>query len=332
MSAAAAARRSYPQKENFVKIIEVSARDGLQNEKGVISPATKVELIKRIVETGIRVLEAGAFVSPKWVPQMATTPEVVTKMKVDPNVAYSVLVPNMRGLESLEKLLQSVPASSPPPTDEIALFAAATESFNRANTNCSTEEALDRVLEICERAKPMGLLLRGYISCAGGCPYEGAVDPKKVGDIAKKLIEAGCYEVSIADTIGAATPQVMEAVLNECTRHADANFYAAHCHDTFGTGLTNVLQMVKMGVRSVDSSLGGLGGCPYSPGATGNIDTESVVYALHREGYETGIDLDKAALVGDWISAEIGKPNGSSAGRAIVAKLKMKERKQEAKL
>lgn len=312
----------------FVKIVEVSPRDGLQNEKAIVPTQTKIELIRRLAETGVPVIEAGSFVSPKWVPQMGDTPQVVAGMPVHPSISYPVLVPNMRGLEGLQKLLADYEdgGKGPKPTDEIAIFTAASESFCKANTNCSIAESLQRLEEVTSKAKASGLKVRGYISVAAGCPYEGRVDPEVVGRVSKALLDMGCYEVSLGDTIGAGTPSVMEAALNASIRHTNAapEYFAAHCHDTMNTGLANVLHMVRLGVRTVDSAVGGLGGCPYSPGATGNIDTESVVFALHGEGYETGTDLDKLVDLGDWINAQIGRKNASNAGRAMLAQRKIK--------
>ena len=312
----------------FVKIVEVSPRDGLQNEKTIVPTATKIELIRRLAETGVPVIEAGSFVSPKWVPQMGDTPQVVAQMPVHPSISYPVLVPNMRGLEALQKLLAEYKDASKrvPPTDEIAIFTAASESFCKANTNCTIAESLDRLSDVASRAISSGLKVRGYISVVAGCPYEGKVDAEAVGRVSKALLDMGCYEISLGDTIGAGTPTIVEAALNSSVKHTNASvhFFAGHCHDTMNTGLANVLHLVKLGVRTVDAAVGGLGGCPYSPGATGNIDTESVVFALHREGYDTGTDLDKLVDLGDWISAQIGRSNASNAGRAILAQRKIR--------
>lgn len=250
---------------------------------------------------------------------MADTANVLQQMPIKAGVSYPVLVPNARGLQDLLQLLDS--SDSPfPLTDEIAIFTAATESFTKKNTNCSIAESLDRLAAVTEKARLKGLKVRGYISVVAGCPYEGQVDPKVVGQISDKLMQMGCYEVSLGDTVGVGYPASMLEVLNECVRYNPVEYHAAHCHDTFGTGLANVLAMVKSGVRVVDAAVGGLGGCPYSPGATGNIDTESVIYALHQEGYNTGFDLEKAAEAGEWIAKAVGKPNGSRAGRAIMAR------------
>lgn len=268
---------------------------------------------------------------------MADTPDVLKQMQVAQGVQYPVLVPNAKGLESLLSLIDSNGGKKP--TDEIAIFTAASESFCKANTNCSISESLERLSRVTEKALANGLKVRGYISVVAGCPYEGAVSPAKVAEIAEDLLAMGCYEISLGDTVGVGTPSSMEAVMDACVRRAPQKLrpelLAAHCHDTFGSGLANVLALVKLGVRTVDSAVGGLGGCPYSPGATGNIDTESVLYALQREGYETGIDLEKAAQIGQWISEAIGKENKSSAGRAVVARQRLqreKEGTQKAKL
>ena len=308
---------------NFVKIVEVSPRDGLQNEKTIVPTETKIELIRRLAETGVPVIEAGSFVSPKWVPQMGDTPQVISGMPIRSSISYPVLVPNMRGLEGLQKLLAEYENGSkgPKPTDEIAIFTAASESFCKANTNCTIAESLQRLEEVTSKAKASGLKVRGYI------------DPEAVGKVSKALLDMGCYEISLGDTIGAGTPSIMEAAFNASIKHSNANadVFAAHCHDTMNTGLANVLHMVKLGVRTVDSAVGGLGGCPYSPGATGNIDTESVVFALHKEGYETGTDLDKLVDLGEWINGELGRKNASNAGRAVLAQRRIRAEREAKK-
>jgi hydroxymethylglutaryl-CoA lyase len=218
--------------------------------------------------------------------------------------------------------------------DEIAIFTAASESFCKANTNCSISESLDRLSKVTERALQAGIKVRGYISVVAVCPYEGKVEAKVVGDIADKLLQMGCYEVSLGDTVGYATPMMMLDVLNACVGKHDVAKFAAHCHDTMGTGLANVLTMVNAGVRSVDSSVAALGGCPYSPGATGNIDSESVIYALEQEGYTTGLDLNKMVQTGSWISKQLNRPYNSNAGRALLAKMEREQQnvQQQSKL
>lgn len=315
----------------FVKIVEVSPRDGLQNEKSIVPTATKIELIRKLGQTGVPVIEAGSFVSPKWVPQMGDTPEVIAGMHTEHSISYPVLVPNMRGLEGLEALLAKYDTSQRKPTDEIAIFTAATESFTKANTNCSIAESLERLEKVSRRALDQGLRVRGYVSVVAGCPYEGLVDPTQVGLVSRALLDMGCYEVSLGDTIGAGTPTILQEALHASMQASGANAdkFAAHCHDTMNTGLANVLHMVSLGVRTVDAAVGGLGGCPYSPGATGNIDTESVVYALHREGYDTGTDLNMLVDIGEWINQQIGRQNASSAGRAILAQRRLQAAKEQ---
>ncbi|CAD6911364.1 unnamed protein product [Tilletia laevis] len=376
--------------DNFVRIVEVSPRDGLQNEKRTIATETKVELIRRLAGTGLGVIEAGAFVSPKWVPQMADSASVLTRLPqvLPPNLhsklSFPVLVPNAKGLDTLLSLLASSrsntdPQSSGAPlTDEISVFTAASDAFTRANTNCTIDESLRRIEEIFERVRSSGqegnnlLRVRAYISVVLGCPYSGKVDPALVARMTRTLLEMGAYEVSLGDTIGAGTPSGVRALLNALEKEGvdvggqlekegglggrrRVQGVAAHCHDTFGTGLANVLEFVRGGVRVVDASVSGLGGCPYSPGATGNIDTESVVQALHAEGYETGVNLLELARVGQWISDEVrgqgstlfpgsgsdGEAgsdiravnlNASSAGRAILARESREKPQDKAKL
>jgi len=357
-SPAAAAATAAPTGDRFVKIVEVSPRDGLQNEKRVIPTETKVELIRRLANTGLKVIEAGAFVSPKWVPQMADSADVLTRLPqaLSPSqhaqLSFPVLVPNTKGLESLLTLLSNpASAQSPTLTDEIAVFTAASDAFTRANTNCTMAESLERIADVIALARSSSssaspLRVRAYVSVVLGCPFSGSVEPGIVARMTRELLDMGAYEVSLGDTIGIGTPGGVRALLDALRRESvSIGRVAAHCHDTFGTGLANVLEFVAGGVRVVDASVSGLGGCPYSPGATGNIDTESVVQALHAEGYSTGVDLLELARVGQWISDEVrgrgaasfgtssdaeSRPvnlNGSSAGRAILAR---EQRRREA--
>lgn len=257
---------------------------------------------------------------------MKDSAEVLKNIKPIPGISYPVLVPNEKGLERLLNILQDQEIKS---TNEISIFTAASETFCKTNINCSISESLDRLAIVSQRALKSGLQVRGYISVVAICPFEGKVDSKKVKQIADKLLEMGCYEISLGDTVGSATPTMMMKVLNDCVSSTNSiDKFAAHCHDTMGTGLANVLAMVQAGIRSVDSSAGGLGGCPYSPGATGNIDSESVIYALEKEGYSTGVDLEKMAQIGYWISSQLNKPYSSSAGRAILARLEQEEHKK----
>ncbi|PWN40508.1 aldolase [Ceraceosorus guamensis] len=309
---------------HHVRIVEVSPRDGLQNEKQVVPLTTKLELIRRLVEeAGVETVEAGSFVSPKWVPQMADSAAVLEQMTVKQGVSYPFLVPNDRGLVNFLDMV-GPKGRAAGRSDEIAIFTAATDAFTKANTNCTIHESLERLSKVTSKALGHGIRVRGYISVVADCPYSGKVNPADVGKIAKTLLEMGCYEISLGDTTGAGTPGQMLNVLNECTRHAPSVRFAAHCHDTFGSAVANVLAMVNAGVRVVDAAVGGLGGCPYSPGASGNVDVESVVYALHESGYDTGLDLDALAQIGAWISQQLDRPNGSSAGRAILARAKVK--------
>lgn len=315
------------------KIVEVSPRDGLQNESQVVPTALKLELIGRLGAAGCGTIEAGAFVSPKWVPQMGDTPEVLRALRPQPGTAYPVLVPNVKGLERLLDLRAELQpcaaaaavgragASRAGATSEIAVFTAATDAFTRANTNCTVRESLGRCAAVSERAIAAGLTVRGYVSVVAVCPYEGRVNPRRVAEIARALLDMGCYEVSLGDTTGAGAPQDMQAVLAACAQlQVPFSRLAGHCHQTFGTAVANVLAMADAGVRTFDASVAGLGGCPYSPGATGNVDTESLVYALHAQGYSTGINLEALAHIGQWISSALGRPNGSPAGRAILAR------------
>ncbi|KAF8585631.1 aldolase [Ramaria rubella] len=331
-TAARAARRLRPRcaatyaqvasQHNFVRIVEVGPRDGLQNEKSVVPMEVKVELIERLQQAGLSIIESGSFVSPKWVPQMAGTAEVLTGVKQRQSVRYPVLVPNVKGLENLLSLLHSQPGAdrSPPLTNEIAIFTAASESFCKTNTNKSITESLDTLAKVTERALSAGLLVRGYISTVDTCPFEGRVDPVKVKEIAVKLREMGCYEISLGDTVGTAVPATVTALIDEVVKQVDVKHLAGHYHDTFGMGTANVIAAVSAGIRVIDSSVAGLGGCPYSPGATGNVATEDVNHALTGAGYSTGINTDILVETGEWISKKIGRMNESRAGRAWLAK------------
>ncbi|QRV90071.1 3-hydroxymethyl-3-methylglutaryl-CoA lyase [Ceratobasidium sp. AG-Ba] len=303
--------------DNFVRIVEVGPRDGLQNEPTAIPKDVKVELINRLGAAGAKIIEAGSFVSPKW---MAGTAEVISQMKRIPGVRYPVLVPNMKGLDTLLTLLSQHSSSSPPLTDEVAIFTAASDGFNKANTNSTVAESLVRLAPVVQRALENGLRVRGYISTVISCPYDGETDPRRVKDVARELVQMGCYEVSLGDTVGTGTPASMLAMLNEVVKDVPIRILAAHNHDTFGMGISNVMAAVEAGVRTVDSSVAGLGGCPYSPGATGNVATEDVVHALHGCGYKTGIDLPALVHVGAWISKELKRDNSSRAGRAYLAR------------
>ncbi|KDQ12422.1 hypothetical protein BOTBODRAFT_176371 [Botryobasidium botryosum FD-172 SS1] len=320
------------QASDFVRIVEVGPRDGLQNEPSPVSLETKIELINKLGDAGLPAIEAGSFVSPKWVPQMAGTSEVLTQMKHFPNTKYPVLVPNMKGLSSLLDLLAAQPANtSEPLTDEIAIFVAASESFSRANINCSIAESLDRLAPVTRAAIDKGLRVRGYVSTVITCPFEGPIDPHRVKDVARKLVEMGCYEISLGDTVGTGTPKTTRDMIDAVSSAVDVSMLAAHYHDTYGMGVANVLTAVAAGIRTIDSSVAGLGGCPYSPGATGNVATEDVVHALHGIGMTTGIEMGKLVETGAWISNILSRPNASRAGTAWLASQKRLE-KDKAKL
>jgi hydroxymethylglutaryl-CoA lyase len=293
-----------------VRVVEVGPRDGLQNEAAPVPLATKVELIDRLSETGLSVIEAGAFVSPKWVPQMADSAGVFRRIRQRPGISYPVLVPNVKGLE----LALAAGAQ------EIAVFGAASESFSQRNINCSIQESLERFAHVTDAAQSAGLKVRGYVSCVLGCPYEGEIEPGAVARVAEALIGMGCYEVSLGDTIGIGTASKAQRMIEAVAGQVDISHLAAHFHDTYGQALANLLAVLQMGVATVDASVSGLGGCPYAPGASGNVATEDVVYMLHGLGIETGIDLDKLVEAGAFISQALGRPSGSRAATALRVK------------
>ena len=293
-----------------VRLIDVAARDGLQNEQAPVTTDIKVALIERLADAGLPVVEATSFVSPRWVPQMADAADVMARIRRRPGVSYPVLVPNLKGLE----------AALAARAEEVAVFAAASESFSRRNINCSIGESLERFAPVCEAALAAGVKVRGYVSCVLGCPYEGAVDPGAVAEVARRLIDLGCYEVSLGDTIGAGTPLATQRMIETVATRVPIENLAGHFHDTYGQALGNILASLQLGIASFDSSVAGLGGCPYAKGATGNVATEDVVYMLHGMGVETGVDLDLLVDAGEFISQAIGRPNASRAGRALAAK------------
>jgi hydroxymethylglutaryl-CoA lyase len=301
---------------SHVRVVEVGPRDGLQNEAAPVPLDIKVALIDRLSETGLPAIEAGAFVSPKWVPQMADSAEVFRRIRQKVGVSYPMLVPNVKGLElALAAGVQ-----------EIAVFGAASESFSQRNINCSIEESLERFAHVSDAAQSAGLKVRGYVSCVLGCPYEGEIAPEAVARVAEALIGMGCYEVSLGDTIGIGTPAKAQRMIEVVAAQVDIRHLAAHFHDTYGQALANLLAVLQMGVAVVDASVSGLGGCPYAPGASGNVATEDVVYMLHGLGIETGIDLDKLVEAGAFISQALDRPSGSKAAMA----LRLKAAKQQA--
>ena len=295
---------TYPAR---VKIVEVGPRDGLQNEKQVVPTETKVELINRLAEAGLSVIEATSFVSPKWVPQMGDNSAVMGAIRRRPGVTYRVLTPNLQGFDG------AVQAQA----DEVAIFGAASEAFSQKNINCSIAESLKRFEPVVSAASALDVPVRGYVSCVVGCPYAGTVDPQKTAEIAKILFDMGCYEVSLGDTIGVGNPDSIRRMIEACARVVPIEKLAGHYHDTYGMAIANVHASLEMGMATFDASIAGLGGCPYAKGASGNVATEDVVYLLHGLGIETGIDLAKLAAVGDWISSTINRPNGAKAGRAL---------------
>ncbi len=289
-----------------VRIVEVGPRDGLQNEAAIVPVDVKVALIEALADAGLTSVEAGSFVSPKWVPQMASTSDVLARLRPRPGVAYPVLVPNLQGLLAAK-------ASG---SKEIAVFSAASETFSKRNINCSIGESLDRLAAVAEAALGENLRVRGYVSCVLGCPYEGEISLNVVADTARALTAMGCYEVSLGDTIGVGTPTKARHMVEHVARDVPVARLALHFHDTYGQALANILACLATGVSVVDSAVAGLGGCPYAPGATGNVATEEVVYMLDGMGIETGVDLGRLCAAGDAISAELGKPSGSRVARA----------------
>jgi len=295
-----------------VRIVEVGPRDGLQNEPKEVPTAVKVELIERLADAGLPAVEATAFVSPKWVPQMADHTEVLERVRRKPNVDYPVLAPNLKGFESARAAGAT----------EVAVFAAASEVFSKKNINCSIAESLDRFRPVTEAAKAAKIKVRGYVSCVLGCPYEGEIAPKRVADVATALYEMGCYEVSLGDTIGTGTPGKTKAMIQACAERVPMQKLAGHYHDTYGQALANIYASLELGVATFDASIAGLGGCPYAAGASGNVATEDVVYMLNGLGARTGVDLDKLVDIGAWICGVLGREPSSKAARAVAAKRK----------
>lgn len=295
--------------KSSVRIVEVGARDGLQNEKATIATADKIALIDRLSATGLRSIEATSFVSPKWVPQLADAADVYTGIHKQPGVRYPVLVPNEQGYERARAV----------GVEEIAVFTAASEAFNRRNINASIDESLQRFAPVMERARADGVAVRGYVSTVLGCPYQGEVPLADVVRVAHALYDMGCYEISLGDTIGVGTPGKARAMLLAVSSEVPIHALAVHFHDTYGQALANVLACLEEGVAVVDASVSGTGGCPYARGASGNVATEDVVYMLHGLGIETGIDLPKLAETGRWLASLLGHETGSKVGKALAA-------------
>lgn len=296
---------SLPQ---FVKIVEVGARDGLQNEKQV-SLSDKVSLVNALSDAGLSYVETGSFVSPKWVPQMADSGQLFNEIERKDGVTYAALTPNLKGLEA------AIAAGA----DEVAIFAAASEAFSQKNINCSIAESLERFKPVMELAQANNLKVRGYVSCVLGCPYDGDIPAEKVASVAKALLDMGCYEISLGDTVGVGTPMVVKTMLQEVGKLIPMNKLAVHFHDTYGQALANIFSALEMGISVVDSAVAGLGGCPYAKGASGNVATEELVYMLNGLGITHGVDINKLAQAGWAISDALGKQPNSKVSMALKA-------------
>ena len=295
---------------SHVTLVDVGPRDGLQNEAQPIPAATKIELVSRLQDAGLREIEVTSYVSPKWVPQMADAAEVMAGIERRPGVRYSVLTPNLKGLEAAL-------AGRP---DEIVVFGAASEAFSRRNINCSIEESIERFRPVVQLALAQGIKVRAAVSCAVGCPYQGEVSPDEVERVVVGMKALGVQHCGIADTIGVGTPRKVQAAMERALKHFPVEEVSGHFHDTYGQALANIYACLEMGVHVFDTSVAGLGGCPYAKGATGNVATEDVVFLLNGLGIHTGVNLDALASAGAWISAELGRPPVSRVGRALLAK------------
>jgi hydroxymethylglutaryl-CoA lyase len=294
-----------------VTLVDVGPRDGLQNEKQMIPAEVKVELVDRLTDAGFGNIEVTSFVSPKWVPQMADAAEVMARIRRRPGVVYSVLTPNMKGFEG------ALAARA----DEIVVFGAASEAFSQKNINCSIAESIERFRPVAEAARSHGIRVRGAISCAVGCPYQGEVKPEAVGYVARLMKEIGVQHCGVADTIGVATPRATQAAMEAALAHYELADVSGHFHDTYGQAIGNIYACLEMGISTFDTSVAGLGGCPYAKGATGNVATEDVLYLLQGLAIDTGIDLAMVVATGQWISGVLGRKAFARAGNAIAAKL-----------
>ena len=293
-----------------VHVVEVGPRDGLQAESTFIPTDTKIELVNRLVGAGIQRIEAASFVSPKWIPQMADGAQVMAGIDRAAGVSYAALTPNMRGLE----------AAIESKVDEVVIFGAASEAFSIRNINCSVAESLERFAPVARAAKETGLRLRASISCSFGCPYQGPVSVDTVVDMVRRFRDLGCDEIDIADTIGVGTAHQVQRVVEAAAREFPLASLAGHFHDTYGQALANIFGALQVGMTKFHASVGGLGGCPYAKGATGNVATEDLLYLLDGLGIETGIDLDAVVSIGDWVSQKMGRENGARAGKALMAR------------
>lgn len=294
---------------DFVRIVEVGPRDGLQNEKTIIATADKIELIDRLSQTGLRSIEATSFVSPKWIPQLADAADVFAGIDRKAGVSYPVLVPNEKGYERARAA----------GAEEVAVFTAASEAFNRQNINAGIDESIERFRPVLDRARADGVRVRGYVSTVLGCPYQGEVPLADVVRVARQLHQLGCYEISLGDTIGVGTPHKARAMLQAVAGEVPLHALAVHFHDTYGQALANILACLEIGVRVVDSAVSGTGGCPYAKGASGNVASEDVVYLLHGLGMETGVDLPKLSQTGQWLAHRLGRETGSKVGKALAS-------------
>ena len=294
-----------------IEIVEVGPRDGLQNEAQHLSPSERITLIEQLSDAGLIQIEAGAFVSTRWVPQMAGSDEILTALNNRPDLRLPVLVPNLKGYNNARAA----------GAKEIAVFGAATETFSQKNINCSVAASLDRFAEVCQHAISDGIYIRGYISCVLGCPYEGEVNPAQVASMAQQLIDMGCSEVSLGDTIGIGTADNARILVEHCAELIGIDRISVHFHDTYGQALANILACIELGISTVDTAVGGLGGCPYAKGSAGNVATEDVVYLLNGLGIETGINLDKLVEITKNLSQRLNHPPASRVARAKLATL-----------
>lgn len=292
----------------FVKVVEVGPRDGLQNEKTALTLQDRKQLILDLMQTGLKAIEVGSCVSPKWVPQMALSDELYAQLPKDPNVQFSLLTPNMKGFESALAV----------GCKEVAVFTAASESFTQKNINCSIDESFEKFADILKAAKEHDIQVRGYVSCVVDCPYEGAIDPKQVSKVVTRLFDMGCYEVSLGETIGTATPNRVKTMWEACLSELDAQFMAGHFHNTYGMAIANIYQSLEQGIRVFDSSIAGLGGCPYAKGASGNVSTEDLLYLLNGMGFETGINVEALMQASQNISQRLDRKNPSNYANAYL--------------
>lgn len=292
----------------FVKIVEVGPRDGLQNEKTPLTLQDRKQLILDLMQTGLKAIEVGSCVSPKWVPQMAFSDELYAQLPKDPNIQFSLLTPNMKGFESALAV----------GCKEVAVFTAASESFTQKNINCSIDESFEKFADILKAAKENGIKVRGYVSCVVDCPYEGAIDPKQVSKVVTRLFDMGCYEISLGETIGTATPNRVKTMWEACLSELDAQFMAGHFHNTYGMAIANIYQSLEQGIRIFDSSIAGLGGCPYAKGASGNVSTEDLLYLLNGMGFETGINVEALMQASQNISQRLARNNPSNYANAYL--------------